>query len=139
MKHEVQGCLQAVMAAGVPADSVILVLDEQARAEQVAARIGELMPSTVLASDSSKSPETQDALAELSASGRADVVVTWDRAREAARAVRRGGVVCVGTVGAEMPSVTEVVQREVVLVGSGRWEPSSRDRHPISSNYGKGD
>lgn len=53
-------------------------------------------------------------------SGRASVVVTGGDGRAAVRAVRRGGHVCVGSSTSSpalpLPSVTELVQREVTLV-----------------------
>jgi len=49
--------------------------------------------------------------------GRAAVVVAGKDARGAVRAVRRGGHVCVADPTAVLPSVTELVQREVTLVG----------------------
>ena len=48
--------------------------------------------------------------------GRAAVVVAGTDARAAVRAVRRGGHVCVADPTATLPSVTELVQREVTLV-----------------------
>lgn len=48
--------------------------------------------------------------------GRARVVVAGTDARAAVRAVRRGGAVCLTGVRTALPSVTEVVQREVTLV-----------------------
>ena len=48
--------------------------------------------------------------------GRAAVVVAGSDARAAVRAVRRGGHVCVADPTATLPSVTELVQREVTLV-----------------------
>jgi LacI family transcriptional regulator len=57
------------------------------------------------------------AVAELTATGRADTVVAATDARRAVKAVRRGGHVCVGRDGGALPSTTELVQREVTLVG----------------------
>lgn len=48
--------------------------------------------------------------------GRAAVVLAGPDARAAVRAVRRGGHVCVADPTATLPSVTELVQREVTLV-----------------------
>jgi D-arabinose 1-dehydrogenase-like Zn-dependent alcohol dehydrogenase len=58
------------------------------------------------------------ARAELAAerTGRAAIVVTAADCRTAVRAVRRGGHVCVTNPNAILPSVTELVQREVTLV-----------------------
>ncbi|HEU5037980.1 MAG TPA: hypothetical protein VFT70_13320 [Nocardioides sp.] len=60
--------------------------------------------------------EARTALAD-EPTGRAAVVVAGDDARAAVRAVRRGGHVCLVDPVAVPPSVTEVVQREVTLVG----------------------
>lgn len=119
MDEATEKCLRAAAAAGFPSDAVVLVLDERSRAEHVAALIAESSSAVVFAGDSSKDPELRSALAKATAFGRADVVVTWRSGREAARAVRRGGVVCVGAADADLPSITELVQREVVLVGAG--------------------
>lgn len=59
----------------------------------------------------------KDELGRLEASGRAPVVVAGPDVRAAVRAVRRGGEVCTGGPVATLPSVTELVQREVTLVG----------------------
>lgn len=56
-------------------------------------------------------------LADAEPSGRARVVVAGADARAAVKAVRRGGHVCVGRTDVVMPSITELVQREVTLVG----------------------
>lgn len=57
--------------------------------------------------------------------GRADVVVTLFQAREAVRAVRRGGTVCLPLAEVDAPSVTELVQREVRLVGAHSTMPAT--------------
>ena len=59
----------------------------------------------------------KDELARLEPSGRAPVVVAGPDVRSAVRAVRRGGHVCIDGSAATLPSVTELVQREVTLVG----------------------
>lgn len=61
--------------------------------------------------------EVREALAALDATGRAPVLVTTGDARRAVKAVRRGGHVCVSGTAAALPSITELVQREVTLVG----------------------
>lgn len=59
----------------------------------------------------------KDELGRLEPSGRAAVVVAGPDVRSAVRAVQRGGWVCTGGPAATLPSVTELVQREVSLVG----------------------
>ncbi|QNO38321.1 hypothetical protein H4J02_04685 [Protaetiibacter sp. SSC-01] len=59
--------------------------------------------------------EVRARLAERHESGRAGLVIATDDLRQAVKAVRRGSTV-VGAPGAALPSVTEVVQREVAIV-----------------------
>lgn len=61
--------------------------------------------------------DVREALAALDPTGRAPVLVTTGDARRAVKAVRRGGQVCVSGTAAAVPSITELVQREVTLVG----------------------
>lgn len=61
--------------------------------------------------------DVKERLGRLEDSGRAPVVVAGADVRAAVRAVRRGGHVCVGVPTDKQPSVTELVQREVTLVG----------------------
>jgi hypothetical protein len=63
-------------------------------------------------------PELRAELLRLEPSGRARVVVAAGDVRAAVRAVRRGGFVCVADHTARLPSITELVQREVSLVGA---------------------
>lgn len=99
----------------VPAPSTVLVLGDPHGPLAILVRI--LVPARVLVCLDPFDPVTRSALAEVEPTGRAPVVVAGPDARAAVKVVRRGGHVCVGDPGAVMPSVTELVQREVTLVG----------------------
>ena len=98
-----------------PAATTVLVVDEQDGPLAVLVRA--LGPARVLVSPDPFDAETKALLADTEPSGRAPVIVAGADARAAVKAVRRGGHVCVGQPGGRMPSVTELVQREVTLVG----------------------
>lgn len=98
-----------------PAASTVLVVDEPGGPLAILVRA--LDPGRVVVGPDPLDPVLRSSLAEVEASGRAPVVVASFDARAAVKAVRRGGHVCVGQPGARMPSVTELVQREVTLVG----------------------
>lgn len=74
--------------------------------------------SRLVAGPDLAAPELRAELGRLEPSGRARVVVAGADVRAAVRAVRRGGIVCVADQTARLPSVTELVQREVSLVGA---------------------
>jgi hypothetical protein len=115
---DVLGAALASAAALVeaPAASTVLVIDEQHG--PLATLVRALVPSArIVVSPDPFDPRTRSALADLEPSGRAPVVVAGRDARAAVKVVRRGGHVCVGDPGARMPSITELVQREVTLVG----------------------
>jgi len=61
--------------------------------------------------------ELLSALGQVEATGRAGVVLTLGDARSAVLSVRRGGVVCLGRNAGVLPSLTELVQREVRVLG----------------------
>ena len=67
-----------------------------------------------------RDPVMRDRLAVVSTSGRAPVVLTTTDALAAVRAVERGGHVCAPDGGTPLPSVTELVQRDVTLVSARR-------------------
>lgn len=99
----------------VPAPSTVLVIGEPDGALAILVRA--LLAVRVVASPDPFDAATRSALAAVEPTGRAPVVVAGRDARAAVKAVCRGGHVCVGDRGALMPSVTELVQREVTLVG----------------------
>lgn len=100
----------AVHAAALPADAVLLVL---ASAPELGDLCRAIHPGSVLEAQDAR--EVHDVI--RTATGRADAVVTTHAARSAVKAVRRGGVVCLPWTDVDAPSVTEIVQREVRLVG----------------------
>lgn len=75
--------------------------------------------AVVVASDA-RDPEMRERLSELSSTGRAPLVLTVTDVRTAVRAVERGGQVCGPDDGTLLPSVTELVQRDVTLVSAQR-------------------
>lgn len=98
-----------------PAPSTVLVVDEPR--SLLTLLVQALLPGRVVVGQDPRAASVRSALDRLEASGRASVVVASDDVRVGVRAVRRGGHVCVADPGARMPSVTELVQREVTLVG----------------------
>lgn len=94
-----------------PTTPTVLVLADPRGATAVLAR-------TLSAARVVVATEPVEARDELAGepSGRAAVVVAGPDVRAAVRAVRRGGHVCVGGLAETLPSVTELVQREVTLV-----------------------
>ncbi len=101
----------------------IAALEEVATSSAVLLLSAPASPVAVLGSAFAKrlvvATSPAEARAELKdeATGRAAVVVAGADARIAVRGVRRGGHVCVADPTATLPSVTELVQREVTLVG----------------------
>jgi hypothetical protein len=106
---------RAAALVEAPTASTVLVIDEPHGPLAILARA--LVPARVLVTPDPYDSRTRSALAEVEPSGRAPLVVAGRDARAAVKVVRRGGHVCVGDPGAGMPSVTELVQREVTLVG----------------------
>lgn len=108
----------AFALAGVPADakdsSPILVVGDSAEVVAVFAR--RIVDSEVVTAQRSPDAGVRERLTAHHASGRARVGASADSLRMAARAVRRGGYVCGATSAEPLPSVTEVVQREVSLI-----------------------
>ena len=104
----------AFVSSDTPANAVILVLSEQ---PTLARLIRTIHAGSVLESTSSADPDARAVLQELTPTGRPDVVVTDRQARAAVKAVVRGGVVALPFAEVDAPSVTELVQREVTLVG----------------------
>lgn len=106
--------LTAAALLEAPAARTTLVVTRAGSAALVLAQ--RLVDGTVLAAPSLTDPGLKAQVAGREASGRAAVVVAADDVRSAVRAVRRGGHVCVPSPAAELPSVTELVQREVTLL-----------------------
>jgi len=117
--EEAGRALAAFLAAAAlleaPADGPVLVADVESSALAVTAQ-GLCGDRPVVVGDS-REDSVRRALATLDATGRAPVVVTTGDARRAVKAVRRGGYVCLPAAAGEAPTITELVQREVTLVG----------------------
>lgn len=106
----------AVRCAEPAEEHAVLVLGEEAAA--AAAALVRLMRSgAVLTARDARDPEVRAALGAIRPVGRADVVACYLDDRAAVRGVARGGDVCVVLEGPATTSVTELVQREVRLVG----------------------
>jgi hypothetical protein len=110
------GALSAFLAADVPSEAIVLAVapagDTLLRDFLTLAHSG-----SVLLTGDPWSPLAKEQLADSSAFGRADVVVSLLSGRDGVLAVRRGGTVCLGDASVAMPSVTELAQREVRIVG----------------------
>jgi threonine dehydrogenase-like Zn-dependent dehydrogenase len=116
-RAETLGAALAAAAAFVeaPAASTVLVVDEEDG--PLAVLVQALSSARVLVGPDPFDAALKAQLADVEPTGRAAVIVAGSDARAAVKAVRRGGHVCVGDPAARMPSVTELVQREVTLVG----------------------
>ncbi len=104
----------AFASSGVPADAVVLVLADE---PTLARLIRMIHDGPILEAASSADPDVRAALQELTPTGRPDVVVTDRQGRAAVKAVVRGGMVVLPFAEVDAPSVTELVQREVTLIG----------------------
>jgi hypothetical protein len=109
----------AFVVAGVGPNAVVLVLDEASNDPMsIKALLRSIHPGFVVATSDPTDTSARKALAQVSSHGRADVVVASHLARAAVKAVVRGGIVCLPADTVEGPTVTELVQREVQLVGA---------------------
>jgi threonine dehydrogenase-like Zn-dependent dehydrogenase len=109
----------AFVIAGVDPSAVVLVLDEESSDPMaVTVLLRSIHPGLVLATSDPADTATRRAISQASVHGRADVVVARHLARAAVKAVVRGGIVCLSADTVEGLTVTELVQREVVLVGA---------------------
>ncbi len=114
------GCVAAFARADVPTDHSVLVLGDESCAP-LARMIERVHIGAVFLAEDPRDPQVTHQLASNRPTGRADAVVTTTRVRAAVKAVRRGGRVCAAAsddIAFEMPSITEVVQREVAIVGA---------------------
>lgn len=107
--------LGALGAARRDAGTSLLILADRP-AESVASLIELFHPGPVVVARDAGDPEMRRRLSELSPTGRAAIVVTVSDVRAAVRAVERGGQVCGPLDGLHLPTVTELVQRDVTLV-----------------------
>lgn len=100
-----------------PADEHAVLVLGGAAAVAAAALVRLMQSGAVLTARDARDPEVRGALAVARPSGRADVVACVHDDRAAVRAVARGGDVCIAFGGPATTSVTELVQREVRLLG----------------------
>jgi len=107
----------ALSALAPDSANVVLCLDEAAPEGPTLADFVRCVHSgPVLEAATPTDPPIVQALAGMTALGRADIVVTTSQARAAVKAVRRGRWVCLPLADVTAPTITEVVQREVTLV-----------------------
>ena len=89
-------------------------------AEVVTDVVAPWVEGPVFVAADARDPEMRRRLALESATGRAPLVLTVTDARAAVRAVERGGQVCAPDARVPLPSITELVQRDVTLVSARR-------------------
>jgi hypothetical protein len=108
--------LCALVDADLPDTDTVLVLSQQPAAP-VIELVRLFHDGPVLASPDGRDHETREHLTASSPTGRAQAIVTLSDARTAVRSVQRGGTVCLPGFAVDAPSVTELVQRDVRLLG----------------------
>lgn len=108
--------LSAFLTAEVAIKSVVLAVAAKGQ-ESIGDLLGIVHLGPVLVASDSKDATVKYQLKELSEVGRADVVVSLLSGRDGVLAVKRGGILCLGGACDDMPSVTELAQREVRVVG----------------------
>lgn len=113
--------LSALAVTGSGGDDLVLLLS-RTPSDRAVDLVRTVHPGTVLATDGSNDA-SRAVLREASATGRAQVVVALQDARAAVRSVQRGGCVCAPDAPVALPTVTELVQRDVRLVGPSTLRP----------------
>jgi D-arabinose 1-dehydrogenase-like Zn-dependent alcohol dehydrogenase len=108
----------AFTAARIAPDATVLVIDDATGPLSLGELLPRLHPGPVVATADAADPQARARIAEISAHGRADAAVVTYAARAAVKSVLRGGTVCLPADPVDAPSVTELVQREVRLVGA---------------------
>jgi len=109
----------AFLEARVVSHAVVLVLDHASDDPMSLENVlRKLHPGAVFATSDASDKDIRVCIADASENGRADAVVASHLARDAIKAVVRGGIVCLPADSVESPTVTELVQREVRLVGA---------------------
>ena len=106
----------AFLGASVESGAVVLAVAAKVQ-ESILDLLRLVHDGTVLIAIDARNAQVKQQLAELSSLGRADVVVSLTSGRDGVLAVQRGGTVCLADVAIEMPSVTELAQREVLVCG----------------------
>lgn len=117
----------ALLDAEVPQDDAVLVLTQEP-SDEVVRLVAGVHDGLVLTSADGRDEHTRDVLASASPTGRAQVVIALRDARTAVRSVQRGGTVCLPDAPVDAPTVTELVQRDVRLLGPSSLAPLA-DRH----------
>lgn len=107
--------VSAFLSAAVDDSAVVLAASEEGNV--LAGLLRCVHKGSVLVAPSFRNTDVKVRLAQLSSTGRADVIVTSLSGRDAVMVVKRGGVVCLPRTDIEMPSVTELAQREVRIFG----------------------
>lgn len=106
------------LAVARPAPGAPLLVLSDAPTELVTRVVKQWHDGPVVVASDARDPKMRHQLARLSGTGRAPVVLTVTDVRGAVRAVERGGQVCAPDAVAALPSVTELVQRDVTLVAA---------------------
>ncbi|GAC1322584.1 MAG: hypothetical protein NVSMB13_01220 [Mycobacteriales bacterium] len=109
--------LAALAAARAEPNSPLLVLGQDSP-EPILDLLAIWHRGPVVVATDARDPGMRNRLSGLSSTGRAAMVVTVTDVRSAVRAVERGGQVCAPDDGRALPSVTELVQRDVRLVSA---------------------
>lgn len=117
--------MSAVIAAKLTPQSTVLVLSPLGH-EVIARIVGFIHAGPILSAAEAGDQQVRRRLADLTVTGRADAVVALRDGREAVKAVVRGGTVCLPDSPLRCPSIAELVQREVRLVGPQDLKDSIR-------------
>jgi hypothetical protein len=105
----------AALAAGRHEPAATLLVLADGSPELVTELVSLWHPGAVVIASHARDPEMRHRLSELTETGRAPLVLTVTDVRAAVRAVERGGQVYGPDDGMFLPSVTELVQRDVTL------------------------
>lgn len=106
----------ALMVANLDGSAVVAVFSPLG--DEALFRLVQLVHrGTVVATSDLRDPVFKSYIAGISVTGRPDAIVTVSGGRDAVMAVKRGGIVCLANSVADMPSVTELAQREVRVLG----------------------
>lgn len=108
----------AALAATRREPSAALLVLADVSPDVVAELVAPWHGGPVLAAPDARDTHMRERLGAHSATGRAPLVLTVTDVRAAVRAVERGGQVCGPDTPAGLPSVTELVQRDVTLVSA---------------------
>lgn len=121
--------LSALVAANLPSSDVVLAIT-LGNPVGLGTLVKLVHPGPVLSATDPREASVKTALSQLTSTGRADAVISTHSVRDAVRAVSRGGCVCLTHAVVDSTTVTELVQREVRLVGP-------RDLRQVISKVGR--